>query len=87
MSDDTVPHLDVILYNIGTPYHCRHFMNIRVFRATSLQRAKSRKRFSSRTQTELASGPLALVIHKTDVLQVYCYAESCAVCLVCRGSQ
>jgi hypothetical protein len=85
MSHDTVPHLDVILYNTGTPYHFRHFMNIRVFRVTILERAKARKRHCSRTQTELTSRSLALLIPKTDVLKFTAVAESCTVCLCVQG--
>ena len=67
MFNTTVPHLDLTTYGTVTFYHYRLFNNITVHHLNSPAR-KPRKRFPSPTQPGLASGPLASLTHKTDML-------------------
>jgi hypothetical protein len=68
MFTNTVRHLNLITCSTGTSYHYRLFINITVCHVTSLMYAKACKQFSMQTRFGLASGPLALLTHKTDVL-------------------
>jgi hypothetical protein len=68
MFNNTVPHLNMIMYGTETSYHYRVLINITVCQVISLASTKTHKQLSMRTQPGPVSGLLALSAHKTDVL-------------------
>jgi len=67
--------LVLITYGTEISYQYRIFINIPVCHVVRPALTKSRKQLPMRTHLGLASLPLALLKHKTDMLAIYCYGR------------
>jgi hypothetical protein len=73
----------IVLYSVfimcgnGTSCHYRLFITITVCHVISLARTKARKQLSTRTPLGLVSGLLAILTHKTYVLNLLLWPKVC----------
>ena len=88
MFNNRVPRLSSIINITTTFYHYQLLINTTFYRVTSQGRIKAHKKFSMQTQPGLASGPLALSLHKNRcVLNLLLWPKAVEYIFVWRGSE